>query len=110
MKKLITSIVLLMLVSLGFTYAYYGSGNGMVLRDNSALHQDDVENILETGTYDDLVKLRENIGYNVMPRVNSEEDFNQMKERHEYMEENGFALGHGRFAGNRFNSNCPMSN
>ena len=83
-------------------------------------HHEQMEAILEDGSYEDLAALREEIGLPLMPRVQSEEDFALMQERHEQMEElygEGPHAGMGRLggAGNRFGNafgqgfgGCPM--
>lgn len=92
-------LVLVALVGVGAVAAY--GGFGLV----SGEHHEDVESILESGSYADLVEYREKSGYPVMNRVQSEEDFELMKERHQYMEENGYepgqfrGTGEGLFAG-----------
>ncbi|MBC8500776.1 MAG: hypothetical protein ISS25_00095 [Nanoarchaeota archaeon] len=66
-----------------------------------------MEEIMEEGTYDDLLAMREELGFNMMPWVVDEETFEQAKEHHEAMEEfherNGYSryglgmMGYGRF-------------
>ena len=68
-------------------------------------HHEDMEKVMEEGTYSDLVKLREELGFNMMPWVENEEDFELAQKIHEKMgkshEENGMGMmvkGH----------KCPM--
>ena len=64
-------------------------------------HHEQMEETMEKGTYSDLVKLREEYGFRIMPWVENEQDFQLARQMHEKMEkyakENGFGAGH-----------CPM--
>ena len=56
---------------------------------------DKMESILENGTYSDLVKFRKDVGFDVMPFVNSQSDFNSQKDRHKNIESEGHRGGYG---------------
>ena len=64
-------------------------------------HHEEMEKVMEEGTYADLVKLREENSFNIMPWVENEEDFQLAKKMHEkmekYREDKGLGAGH-----------CPM--
>lgn len=89
-------------------YNVMKGGCGMI-QGNIQYHEQ-MERIMEEGTYDDLIALREKTGFNMMPFVDNEESFKQMQEKHEQMEkfreENGFErLGMHRKFGMY---HCPM--
>jgi len=76
-----------------------GSWQGMGMMHNNMMkgmmqHHEEMEEIMEEGIYADLVKLREEYGFEIMPWVENEEDFQLAKQMHEkmekYHEENGF--------------------
>ncbi|MCF7866411.1 hypothetical protein K9L67_02250 [Candidatus Woesearchaeota archaeon] len=106
-KYLVLGLALIALLTVGLVSAYGGFGqmigtqNGMMTGD----HHEEVETILETGTYQDLVDYREETGFPVMNRVQSQEDFEVMQAHHKLMEENGYepgqfrGTGEGPFAG-----------
>lgn len=89
MKKAFALAVLLVLVA-GTALAWGPHGAGM--------HQWATDGAFE-GSYGDFLEYRESVGWNIMPWIDSEEDFEFMRERHEAMEQN---RGYGRFGG------CPM--
>jgi len=91
--------VLLIIGIAGFVSAapsWAGQGNG-VNGTLYAQHNAVAEQILETGTYQDLVSARTQDGINYMPFVTSESQFVQMQEQHaqmeQYREENGIESG-----------------
>ncbi len=55
-------------------------------RVTSCPYHEDMERILETGTYDELVALRLETGRPMLPLVTDEQTFAQVKEHHAYME------------------------
>jgi len=69
---------------------------------------EDMESVMEDGSYQDLVDYRESTGYNVMPWVDSQDDFESMQEMHEQMEEfheQGYGMrGYGGYR----SGGCPM--
>ena len=77
-----------------------GQRSGNIFQPGSMHEQ--MEPIMEEGTYADLVKFREEVGFTMMPWVQDEETFRQAQERHEQMERwhevNGYGHGgcHGR--------------
>ncbi len=68
---------------MGMHKGMMGSDAGMGMM--GANHQY-MEEIIEEGTYDDLVKLREEKGLNIMPMIDSPEEFTHIQEMHEEME------------------------
>ena len=87
----------------------YGMGFGM----QGTFHEE-MEEIMEEGTYNDLVAFREKTGFSMMPWVTDAETFKLAQERHDAMEkfheENGYGPGmgmgmHGRGSGL---GGCPM--
>ena len=81
-----------------------GAGQRGMGHHEMMLHHAEFEEILEHGNYADLVSLREEYGFQIMPWIESEADFQKAKEIHEKMEqyakENGLARGSG--------FGCPM--
>ena len=55
----------------------------------SGTYHEEMENTIETGTYDDLVVLRDQYDRPFMRWVDSPEDFELAREHHEAMEESG---------------------
>lgn len=83
-------IITALFAVLSVTYAYYGNSlSGM------GFYHDEVESIIEDGTYSDLVAFREDTNSRMANWVTSEEDFQLLKERHELMEEIGYTLDRG---------------
>lgn len=81
--------VLLIIGIAGFASAapsWVGQGNGMA-DSMYAQHNTGMEQILETGTYQDLMNARLQDGVNYMPFITSESQFVQMQEQHEQMEQ-----------------------
>ena len=70
-------------------------------------YHEEMETIIETGTYDDLVNLRETYDRPFMRWVDSPEDFEFAKEHHEEMEESGFEHMGKRGSG-MTGEGCPM--
>ena len=52
-------------------------------------HHEQMDELFEAGTYADLVKLREEQDFSIMPWVENEEDFQLAKKMHEKMEKSG---------------------
>ena len=73
-----------------------GQGNG-VNGTSYAQHNALMEQILETGTWQDLADMRAQDGINYMPFITNESQFVQMQEQHaqmeQYREENGIEAG-----------------
>jgi len=90
-KKIIAIATLIALLSIGIVAAYGFGGQ------SSNAPNKDMENMMETGTYTDLVNYRTTSGDDVMPWVQSDETFKTMQEQHEareqYAEENGLEMG-----------------
>lgn len=100
MKKTITIMLIALIAIIGSVFAYQGYGmNSQSSTYEKGTYHEQVEEVLKDGTYDDLVNLREELGVNVMPMVESEEDFSLMQERHELMEEQGIEPGYMRTSG-----------
>ena len=58
-------------------------------------YHEEMETVIETGTYDDLAALRETYDRPFMRWVDSQEDFELAKQHHEAMEESGeMGAGH----------------
>ena len=100
MKKIIYGLILAMVLVSASIYAYNGrdkdfSGNNRMMY-NTGMHEE-VQNVLETGTYEDLVALREEYNMPMMHWVQNEEDFELAKQNYQ---ENGFAGKTG--------CGCPM--
>ena len=82
MRKIIGILLISAILSLSLVSAHMGGG----LRSGHMGHHEEMEKIMEQGTYKDLVAHREEIGWNVKPWVTSEEDFELAKGMHERME------------------------
>ena len=69
-------------------------GNDIGKRQVMMQYHAEMYQIMEEGTYADFSKFREETGFNMMPWVQSEEDFSLAKQMHEKMEkfheESGF--------------------
>jgi len=121
------AIGLALLVSIGFVAAHGVSSNKMAFqsyamekqnidRSDMMEHHEEMEQVMEKGSFQDLVALREKIGFNIMPWVNDETQFKEMQERHEQMEEmmegNGMMgrgmMNRGFNGDNRVEFDCPM--
>ncbi|MBI2546049.1 hypothetical protein HYV81_02610 [Candidatus Woesearchaeota archaeon] len=81
----------------------FGIGSGMDgMGMGMGYFHEEVEEVLEEGSYQDLVALRQELGANIMPWVDTEEEFKAMQERHKAMEawyeKNNQTPGYG----------CPM--
>lgn len=81
---------LLVLTGIAFAHGSRVSGFGMGFN----LH-DEIEGVIEEGKYSDLIELRQELGFNIMPWVDSEDDFKQAEEMHEAMEEFHEKYGYG---------------
>lgn len=110
MKKIMIAFAILAvaLVGIGIVDAYsFGSrmnnaGNDVLGQTDNAgtygagcPYHNDMENIFETGTYQDLTKYRAEKGVNMMPWVNSEDTFKLAKEHHELMDNGQGCQGRG---------------
>jgi len=109
--------ILGLIAVVGFVDAHGGYGNlyrGVQSTEEFNEHHERMEEILEEGTYQDLVDYREETGMPIMPWVTNEETFQEAKERHEAMEEIHEKYGYGmnrRGFGQRgygFGAGCPM--
>ena len=93
-KNLLVPLTLAgLLVMAGIVSAHSGFGQEFGAKRT---HHEEMEEVMEEGNYKDLVKLRVEIGFNIMPWVDSEGEFKEMQERHEAMEkfheENGYRM------------------
>lgn len=122
--KFVIGIFALILVGSAAVFAFgYGQGVSPMNQANSThekgtFHKQ-VEAVLENGTYEDLVVLREELGFQVMRRVQSQDDFAIMQQRHEEMENSGIEPGYLRNSGSGMdkgqgrmggNGNCMFQN
>jgi len=86
-KAILFGIIGFLLI--GSVFAYMGNGNSMGMMGNRnwnmAEHHEQMEELMEEGSFEDLQKLRQE-GFNMMPWVNDETTFKQMQEMHEQME------------------------
>jgi len=113
MKKtyIAATVMLLLLIGTGVAAAHSFS------RQNAGQNTQ-VEQMLESGTYQDLVAYRAKTGFNVMPMVQDEEGFKLMQELHKlresYWEQNGYThrngvmMGYARGYGQRGFGGCPF--
>jgi len=63
-----------------------GPGNGINSNFDKNNYHNQMESIVEKGTYQDLVKLRSSTGVDFANFVKNENDFNDLKQRHEQMD------------------------
>ena len=81
MKKILVVIVgLLIVVTAAFVSAHRSEGRAM-----PGQHMGEMQDIVEEGTYQDLVEFRDVNGYGGPWWVDSEEDFGEWQEHHEAM-------------------------
>ncbi len=78
----------------GFGNKAYEQGSNMYGMGGMHAYHEEMEGIMEEGSYDALVSLRDELGVDVMPWINTQEEFEEMQERHEEMER--FHEGSGR--------------
>lgn len=114
MKKLISilAILIVVLVTGVFAHQNFYERNEVTQSgyERGTFHEQ-VEEVIEEGTYEDLIVLREELGFDVMRRVQSQEDFDEMKERHEYMQSQGYEPGYMRKGSQRgFGGGCHAYN
>ncbi len=100
-------------IASGFVWAYGFEYNTPTHNNLYPSYHEDIENIIENGTYKDLENYRNQLNRNIIPWVTDEETFQQLKERHEQMEEyreegRGIGLGFGRRHGRNGFRGCPM--
>lgn len=107
MKKIITIFAIAILALTGTIFAYQ---NGMMKNSSEetklnyaqtqgyekGTYHEQVESIIENGSYQDLVNLREELGFDVMRKVQSEEDFIAQQQRHLENKEAGLEPGYLR--------------
>jgi len=88
MKYILASLVFVVLAipAAVFVADAYGPSHDSIRPVVSEEYHDQIENIVEDGTYDDLVSFREETGLNVPRWVDSEDDFDAWKTRHQEME------------------------
>ena len=87
MNKVLISIlsILTILISGTFAFAYNNEFgyNYMDKKNNSdRSFQEELQNVIENGSYEDFLELRENLNFRIARWVNSEEDFNELKLNH----------------------------
>jgi hypothetical protein len=109
MKKTTTVLLALLIVgivSASLAFAYGGSFSGQ----GQGTHYQDMQKIMSTGTYSDLVAYRQSTGTNIMPWVQNEQDFALAQQMHSKMtqwrQSNGVPSGQGFGRG----GGCPMMN
>jgi len=136
MKKLIAILAILGILTVGLVAAH-GFGNGMATQGTNramartsmaeeyepGFFHEQMEEVMEQGTFNDLQELRQEAGFNIMPWVDSEDDFELAKQMHERMEqwreENGYedmpmkgmmgrGFGRGNARGFGMQGGCPM--
>lgn len=81
-KSIMFGILASMIVLTIGVYAHGGDENDR--REGYGMH-DEVEEIIETGTYEDLEELREEYDMPIIHWIDSEEDFVEAQEWHEDM-------------------------
>jgi len=76
-------VVFSLLLLVGTVFAHQ---SGFNLREKMGSFHEQMESIMEKGSYEDLQALREEKGFNMMPFISNEDSFQEMKEHHEEME------------------------
>ena len=111
-KAILFGIVGLLLIGSAFAYMGYGGMARGMMGNRIGVNHEQMEEVMEEGTFNDFQKLRQETGFNMMPWVNDEATFKQMQEMHEkmekYMESSNWKSGMGMMASGRANGNCPM--
>ncbi|MBS3172430.1 hypothetical protein J4438_02535 [Candidatus Woesearchaeota archaeon] len=102
MKKIIYGLLFAMVLVSASIYAYGWNGDrefsgNRMMYYNPEMHGE-VQTVLESGSFEDLVNLREEYNRPIMHWVQSEEDFELAKQNYQ---EKGFVNGKGY-------GNCPM--
>jgi len=91
MKKLIIGVLAAMFLLTIAVYAHMGNdeylGNNYGMIDDYMGMHDEVEKVLETGTFADLENLREEYNMPVMYWIDNANDFELAKEDHEIYEQ-----------------------
>lgn len=80
-----TILVIMGLLATGLVTAGVVFASGAEKTNND--HHEQMEKIIEEGTYQDLVDYRDDTDYRMAPWVDSKEDFETLNERHEQMED-----------------------
>ncbi|MFH1649739.1 MAG: hypothetical protein ABIA93_04275 [Candidatus Woesearchaeota archaeon] len=115
MNKIFIVGMLLVVGLVGTVFAFGGlgrtQGNGALSDTQWQAHHDTMEQIMEEGSYADLVSKRDADGVNYMPMVDREEQFIAMQERHaemeQYREENGIEAGQRMHNGQGMRQGMP---
>ncbi|MBR9677335.1 hypothetical protein GOV04_04290 [Candidatus Woesearchaeota archaeon] len=115
-KKTITLFAMLtigLLALSGFAIAHGSFEQRAILNNDKQDFHEQMELIIEDGTYEDFDNFREESGFNMMAWVVDGESFEVMQEHHELMEEyheqnsEGSSMMQG-FGRNRGFGGCPM--
>lgn len=98
MKKTLLVVIGVALVAIvaGIVFAHKPD-NG---KDMGA-YKDEIESVLTNGTYTELTELRDDLGFQVLPWVQDEDDFAFAQEMHERMEEHHKEHGYGPWMGTK---------
>lgn len=102
MRKILITIISLVVLTLGVTFAFAHSGGfeRMTYQNTQTKNfHEEMEKVIENGTYQDLLALREKLGHPFARWVDSKEDFDNLKEMHEEMEKEGHDMMRYRFMG-----------
>lgn len=90
MSKKNTWLILGLAIIASLTLVGFATAHGwgaMSTQGSFMMHsQNNMEQLIEEGTYQDLVEYREQTGFTMMPWVDSQEEFEAMQEHHEEME------------------------
>ena len=111
MKKTIAIIAIMLLLAVGVVTAnrYSNSESGK----ERSMHREEMHELMESGTYSDLVDVREKTGFDIKPWIQNQEYFGLMQEMHERMEqwheENGNSWAFGMHREYGLSDSCPMS-
>jgi len=94
---MLVGVVALIAIVAG-VFAHQGNYGNSIDGSNHqrGMYHEDLSEVLESGTFEDLEAYREEIGFDVMRKVQSQEDFDEMKQRHQEMQEQGIEPGYLR--------------
>lgn len=90
MKKILIGIISVFILTLGATFVFAHGGGFGELGSQPGTYHDQVQQVVESGTYDDLLSLREEIGFPIARWVDSQEDFLEFKQMREEMKEGNY--------------------
>jgi hypothetical protein len=84
-NKIIIGLTIILTTLVGGVFAFQ---NSQMIKSINSKVSNQVENLFETGNYEDLKELRKELGFEIMFKVQSEKDFIKQKIFFEEMQKN----------------------